>query len=60
MPEPDHANPMKATRITIKGSSGYCPVDVAFHERDQGLHSAGAIESISGDQPKQLEQMPMK
>lgn len=33
MPEPDHANPMKATRITIKGSSGYCPVDVAFHDR---------------------------
>lgn len=33
MPEPDHANPVKTTRITIKGSSGYCPMDAAFHDR---------------------------
>lgn len=33
MPDPNQAKPMKATRITIKGSSGYCPVDVAFHDR---------------------------
>lgn len=33
MPDPKHGNPMQATRITIKGSSGYCPVDIAFHDR---------------------------
>jgi hypothetical protein len=33
MPDPEDRNPMKTTRITIKGSSGYCPVDVAFHDR---------------------------
>ena len=33
MPDPKYGNPMKITRITIKGSSGYCPVDVAFHDR---------------------------
>lgn len=33
IPDPKYGNPMKITRITIKGSSGYCPVDVAFHDR---------------------------
>ena len=33
MPDPKHGNLMKIIRITIKGSSGYCPVDIAFHDR---------------------------
>jgi hypothetical protein len=33
MPDPKHGEPLKTTRITIDGSSGYCPVDIAFHDR---------------------------
>ena len=40
MPDPKHGNLMKIIRITIKGSSGYCPVNVAFHDRaSQAPHS---------------------
>ncbi|MGO5337813.1 hypothetical protein ACTQZS_13605 [Bilifractor sp. LCP19S3_H10] len=33
MSDPKHGNLMKIIRITIKGSSGYCPVDIAFQDR---------------------------